>query len=206
MKDFDKYLIEKYPNLFPKDEDGNIRQPDCGIYCPEGWEFIVDNLCGCINACVKQYSNEQIKKFRYKVKLWFYRKTVNKICYKLCKIFDPYKNHPRNFMTQEEKKTLDRENEFELVLNRKIRKIEDWFRPRYDFKKVYPDKVTISQIKEKFGGLRFYYSGGDEAISGMVCLAEQLSYRTCERCGQKGELDQSKNWMITLCEDCKKEK
>ena len=45
-------------------------------------------------------------------------------------------------------------------------------------------KINLVQVKEKFGGLRFYLNGGDDYIDGMVSLAEHLSYRTCEFCGK----------------------
>ena len=44
----------------------------------------------------------------------------------------------------------------------------------------------ICQIKEKFGGLRFYYQGGDDEISGMVRMAEAWADHSCETC--KGPL------------------
>jgi len=62
---------------------------------------------------------------------------------------------------------------------------------------------TINQIKEKFGGLRFYYTGGDEFIHGMVTFAESLSYHICERCGSTKNVTQTEGWITTLCENCK---
>ena len=35
-------------------------------------------------------------------------------------------------------------------------------------------QVTLDQIKEKFGTLRFYYTGGDDIIDGMVRMAESM--------------------------------
>jgi hypothetical protein len=58
--------------------------------------------------------------------------------------------------------------------------------------------IRVEQIKEKFGGLRFYYQGGDEAISGMVTMAECWAYRTCEQCGNKGKQREG-GWIRTLC-------
>jgi hypothetical protein len=57
-------------------------------------------------------------------------------------------------------------------------------------------QVTLDQVKEKFGTLRFYYSGGDERIDGMVSLAESLSGRICEGCGNLGS-------MRGDCESCR---
>ena len=48
-------------------------------------------------------------------------------------------------------------------------------------------QVTVNQIKEKFGGLRFYYSGGDEYISGLVSMAESWAGHSCETCGAPGK-------------------
>ncbi len=62
-------------------------------------------------------------------------------------------------------------------------------------------QVTAIQVKEKFGGLRFYYSGGDQAVRGMVTLAESLSYKTCEDCGVPGKARQD-GWIRTLCDVC----
>lgn len=59
--------------------------------------------------------------------------------------------------------------------------------------------VVVQQIKEKFGGLRFYYDCGDEHISGMVTMAETWAGRACETCGNKGER-RSGGWMRTLCD------
>jgi hypothetical protein len=61
----------------------------------------------------------------------------------------------------------------------------------------------FDQIKEKFGGLRAYYSGGNDYIRGLVTMAETMSYKICEVCGNKGKPNKS-GWISTLCDDCKK--
>jgi hypothetical protein len=63
-------------------------------------------------------------------------------------------------------------------------------------------QVTLDQVKEKFGTLRFYYTGGDEYISGMVTLAEAMSGCTCESCGNPAERDSNGGWVHTICEPC----
>ena len=60
-------------------------------------------------------------------------------------------------------------------------------------------QVTVNQIKEKFGGLRFYYSGGDDAIDGMVSMAESWAAHSCETCGSPGK-SRSGGWIKTLCD------
>lgn len=57
----------------------------------------------------------------------------------------------------------------------------------------------ICQIKEKFGGLRFYTNelpeGGDNIIQKYMELSKQI----CETCGDKGEL-RNLPWIQTLCD------
>lgn len=62
------------------------------------------------------------------------------------------------------------------------------------------------QIKEKFGGLRYYISappGCDvkkvAQIRDLIDAAEEASFHTCEVCGQPGSMDQTGGWMKTLC-------
>lgn len=59
--------------------------------------------------------------------------------------------------------------------------------------------ISVQQIKEKFGGLRFYYSGGDGEISGMVSMAERWAGQSCETCGDRGER-RNGGWVRTLCD------
>lgn len=62
-------------------------------------------------------------------------------------------------------------------------------------------QVVATQIKEKFGSLRFYYSGGDEYIEGMIRMAEAMSSSICESCGSKSEV-QTNGWIKNLCHPC----
>jgi hypothetical protein len=61
-------------------------------------------------------------------------------------------------------------------------------------------QVTLDQVKEKFGTLRFYYSGGDDYISGLVSMAESMSGVTCETCGNPGKTVGG-GWLTTLCKE-----
>lgn len=58
----------------------------------------------------------------------------------------------------------------------------------------------VVQIKEKFGGLRFYMNSSNDKIEGYICEAEKLSFKTCEICGKPGKLN-GKGWIRTLCEE-----
>jgi hypothetical protein len=60
-------------------------------------------------------------------------------------------------------------------------------------------QVVVEQIKEKFGGLRFYYQGGDDQVAGMVRMAEAWAAYSCEECGSPGKRT-SEGWIKNLCE------
>ena len=62
-------------------------------------------------------------------------------------------------------------------------------------------QVTLDQVKEKFGTLRFYYTGGDDVIDGMVRMAESMSGVTCEECSAPANTH-GPGWIRTICEPC----
>ena len=61
-----------------------------------------------------------------------------------------------------------------------------------------PDYV-IEQIKEKFGGLRYYTSGVDIETQELIANAEDKSYSICETCGEVGKLRKG-GWLKTACD------
>jgi hypothetical protein len=67
--------------------------------------------------------------------------------------------------------------------------------------------LEVFQVKEKFGGLRVYVGtseGKYEAVENAISLAEGLSFRTCEKCGEPGSPG-GKGWVKTLCDECRGE-
>ena len=83
---------------------------------------------------------------------------------------------------------------------------------------IDPDgRVRATQVKEKFGGLRFYITitteGMPEEEAGSLCdkvyaligTAEGESCGTCEDCGEPGvPMSSSYGWWKTLCQKCAK--
>lgn len=49
-------------------------------------------------------------------------------------------------------------------------------------------QVIAAQVKEKFGGLRFYVHERSDRQQGMITLAQAMSYRICDVWGARGEL------------------
>ena len=66
-------------------------------------------------------------------------------------------------------------------------------------------QVEATQVKEKFGGLRFYVNHSDEYIDGLISMAESMSLRTCEHCGNPGKENEDGYWISTLCIPCREE-
>lgn len=60
-------------------------------------------------------------------------------------------------------------------------------------------QVVATQVKEKFGTLRFYYSGGDDVVDGMVRMAESMSAVMCEECGAPAQA-RGQGWVRTVCD------
>lgn len=61
------------------------------------------------------------------------------------------------------------------------------------------DNFEVIQVKEKFGGLRFYCDNSTEEIDQLIRAAENKSYVTCEVCGQPGKF-RTGGWVKTLCD------
>jgi hypothetical protein len=57
----------------------------------------------------------------------------------------------------------------------------------------------VCQVKEKFGGLRFYINEGSNEIYERIVKAEKDSYEICETCGEKGDIRTDIGWYRTLC-------
>lgn len=103
-----------------------------------------------------------------------------------------------------------------LLINRAIKSCQkgnDWlmkklYEPNYAARLIREgiqkvpeacEQVVAIQIKEKFGTLRFYYDGGDRYIRGLVTMAEALTERVCEKCGNPGKI-RGGSWIRVTCD------
>lgn len=59
----------------------------------------------------------------------------------------------------------------------------------------------VIQVKEKFGGLRFYINESTDAIHERIGQAELESMKTCEITGRPGKLRNDIGWYRTLCDE-----
>lgn len=92
---------------------------------------------------------------------------------------------------------------------------DGWFDLIYDLSKKIENKniqffadgdeehlVKAVQIKEKFGGLRFYTNFYFEDVEEWIKEAEDKSERTCENCGKLGSIKSKHGWLLCRCEEC----
>ena len=74
---------------------------------------------------------------------------------------------------------------------------------------IDPD-YTIVQVKEKFGGLRYYIDSekNSEEMYKLISIAEGRCWRVCESCGSTNSVTTDKNpedghyRVLTLCNKC----
>ncbi len=66
--------------------------------------------------------------------------------------------------------------------------------------KNHTDGFEVVQIKEKYGGLRFYVTGAYEEIWKRIDRVEEESFKICDVCGKPGKL-RGCGWLYTSCEE-----
>jgi hypothetical protein len=61
-------------------------------------------------------------------------------------------------------------------------------------------KIRVAQVKEKFGGLRFYVDNSTKEQNIKIAFAEDMSYRICEDCGtMENVMRYPLGWVRSLC-------
>ena len=170
-EEFSNQMLDKFPDLFPKDEYGKTYCP-CGIYVPAAWQIIVE---GCLTA-INEYAQFQSKRKKRKKRIWPLYYTFNSLYNAL--------RHIANFVSPDKIWRKEGQNPADLEGVRSKHKIREWmfqkairaayfflYHSRVDDKKEY-EFPQIAQIKEKFGTLRIYFDCGcDSFIDGMVFYA-----------------------------------
>lgn len=61
-------------------------------------------------------------------------------------------------------------------------------------------RVLVTQVKEKFGGLRFYVVHAPPHVQDMILAAGMWSLEHCEWCGKQAR--PRGHWIWTLCDEC----
>jgi hypothetical protein len=175
-QELDKLLCEKYPKMMVNRNKNMQETCMCwGFECGDGWFNILDQLMGSIQHHIDWKEKQRKWAMDYN-EMAAQAKAGN---------FDLFEETMKALPNDEYKE----KRLAEIVAG--------------DFRPVPESipQVTLDQVKEKFGTLRFYYSGGDDRIDGMVSLAESLTGVTCESCGNVGER-RGGGWVHTYCTPC----
>jgi hypothetical protein len=175
-QELDKLLCEKYPKMMVNRNKDMKETCMCwGFECGDGWFNILDQLMSNIQHHIDWKEKNRKWAIDYN-EMATQAKAGN---------FDLFEETMKALPNDEYKE----KRLAEIVAG--------------DFRKVPESipQVTLDQVKEKFGTLRFYYSGGDDVIDGMVRMAESMTGVTCESCGNIGER-RGGGWVHTYCTPC----
>lgn len=173
IEELDKYLCAKYPKMF-RDRHASM-QTTClcwGLEIGDGWSNILLSLCSNIQWHINQSRKQRASAVTFNRAL-------------AAGLPAMLKYHQGRSKEPSEWDTKYAARDIEIGLPRPV-----------------PDKISqvvITQVKEKFGSLRFYYQGGDEQIDGMVRMAESMSEVTCDECGSPGRIRPG-GWLRCLCD------
>lgn len=180
-KELEDRLFACYPKIFGQKDLPMTETCMCwGIDCGDGWCEIIDALCQSIQWHVDNEIEHQ------KIMREIRTKSLLRV------IFVGFRKGWHKWYWW---------NDLPL-------RISNWNRYRKPFDKWLVDnnpQVEAVQVKEKFGGLRFYTNGYDEEVGGMIHMAEQWAVRTCEQCGEPGK-QRGHGWIYTLCDKCAEKK
>lgn len=88
---------------------------------------------------------------------------------------------------------------------------DGWFKIIWDLCEEiekYCDGVNVYclQCKSKYAGLRFYTTSAPSEMFDIIHKYEEISYITCESCGEKGEPIVIAGWAWCLCKTHTEEK
>lgn len=172
-KELDEKLCAAFPKLFVNRHADMRTTAMCwGFDCGDGWYEILNHLCGNIQHHIDWKERQREVAIKHNAMV--------------------AKMQAGDFTEFEQKTQGWTEDYCKLQRERYLS----------ESARAVPDpiaQVTVDQVKEKFGTLRFYYSGGDSTIDGMVRMAESMSSVMCEECGSIGRRHHG-GWVRTLCD------
>jgi len=61
------------------------------------------------------------------------------------------------------------------------------------------DKIFVTEVKQKWGILRIYYTPSHKNIDNIYSIIQKKSLHTCEICGAYGNFIDKEHWSYILC-------
>jgi len=175
--ELDELLCKKYPKLFKNRHAPMQETCMCwGFDVGDGWFDIIDQLCGNIQHHIDWRERQVESALKY-----------NEIAMAL------QSGNPDPFAREFGDKGFSED----FVMKRCKEILDGPLR-------IVPEgcpQVIVDQVKEKFGTLRFYFTGGNDYIGGLVTMAESMSGVTCEQCSNPAKTGGA-GWIHTTCALC----
>jgi len=177
-QELEQQLINNYPKLFKQTK--LLPTQSCmyfGIECGSGWFNIIDRACWLIQKHIDQTRSSlyYVKRYNRALKQAINGNDIN------------LRFHYKKLGYKDE------------VIEEYVKKDLENKSFRQPFREV-TSQLEFTQIKEKFGTLRVYNTGGDEYCEGVIAMATSMSAITCEECGMPGHRRDG-SWIRTLCDE-----
>lgn len=176
--ELENILCNKYPKIFSKSEAGDDAMLTWGIGAGDGWFPVIDNGCSLIQSHIDYLRKTKARALKYN------RMLARAIA-------------GDNVGLMWHHSTKGIQNQWQ-----KLAYLSDLENPRLLSVPELCDQVVATQIKEKFGTLRFYYSGGDDFTGGVIDMMEKMTETTCEDCGSIGTVTSNGGWLRNRCAAC----
>jgi hypothetical protein len=174
-RELDELLCKKYPLMMVNRNKNMQETAMCwGFDCGDGWFQILNQLM----SNIQHHIDWRLRQREVAIRM---REMAVQLKAGNSELFD---QDTKDMINQEYKEKRRQE-----LIDQPLREVPDPIA-----------QVTLDQVKEKFGTLRFYYTGGDEYISGLVSMAESMSGVTCETCCNPGK-SLGRGWITTLCKE-----
>lgn len=148
-----------------------------------------NKLCLIVSESFKRNKNNQ----------WLITIIHSKWLYKLCNLVDWIHKYPVQWLhfiptfTELDAMETGWRNAFGIQMCKEIKTALK--------KNNYLKKYRITQIKEKYGSLRWYDAGAPEEVYKIISKYEKISTKTCIICGKPAKYI-SKDWISPYCENC----
>jgi len=171
----DQELVKNFPNLY-KDRYGDMKNTCLcwGFECGSGWYNLIYELSEKLEEKILEIKKQNPPVRFYKIKKKF-DNILMRANYKILNFFGW--RHP---------------------IGSKITRALSLLRPKLGVE-YFP---CASQVKEKYGTLRFYMTCETDEMSKIIRTAEKKSAITCEGCGLPGKRN-TLGWISTLCNQCR---
>lgn len=180
--ELDAKLCEKYPKIF-RDRHAPMTQTCMcwGFDIGDGWYNLLNGACALVQHHIDEDRKQRLSALQYNRALYWALERNNTTA--LTKFFT---------FGEVGGEWAKKQVELELA------------KATYRAVPEVSSQLIATQIKEKFGTLRFYYFGGDEYCEGVIDLAAYMSGCTCEECGKPGKSTNG-GWIKVRCSDCLKD-